>query len=94
MDDKRALVVDEILSTERSYVKNLRIVIEVFDKPLRQLEQSGKGKILDTAELHALFANLEEIFVVNEELERNLKEARKSDNVGECMCKVIPFLKV
>jgi hypothetical protein len=94
MEAKRAQVIDELIATERSYVKSLRVIVDVYDKPLRDREKSNRGKILDKAELDTLFLNIVEILRVNERLVKDLTTAKVSDSIGEALKRFIPFFKM
>ncbi len=58
----RVEVVNEILISERYYVRDLEIVVKLFLTPLRSLS------IISTGELDTLFSNIELILKVNKEI--------------------------
>ena len=61
---KREYLVVEILTTERTYVTNLRCLIDTFLVPLRE-QCMGKAPLLLPGELEVLFSNVEDISKVN-----------------------------
>jgi len=73
----RSNVLTEILQTERSYIQDLTVLMEVFLKPLRE------KSILSGEELNAIFLNVEIIFAVNQQLLTKLEATLSTTTLGE-----------
>ena len=75
--DKVILVVEELLETERGYLMNLKLVYDLFLKPIRERE------ILSQFEIISLFSNIETVIKVNhaflEDLESIFEILQTSD---------------
>eukprot|EP01103_Thecamoeba_quadrilineata_P011754 TRINITY_DN2872_c0_g1_i3.p1 TRINITY_DN2872_c0_g1~~TRINITY_DN2872_c0_g1_i3.p1 ORF type:complete len:400 (+),score=78.79 TRINITY_DN2872_c0_g1_i3:21-1220(+) len=83
----------EILKTERSYVKSLRLVINTFLKPLRE----NPDGIISLESLNVLFSNIERVLDVNEMLldflEKRLSEWTDSfQELGDIFVKIVTSL--
>ncbi|KAL6065425.1 Pleckstriny domain-containing family F member 2 [Balamuthia mandrillaris] len=94
-EQKRNLAVQEILTTERTYVQSLQIIVNSYLKPL-QLKN-----LLPKKQIEFIFSNLEHILIINAELLGSLEErmiptewAAKQQTVGDVMNKLIPWLKL
>lgn len=71
-------VFHELLETERSYVTNLRIIVEIFLKPLRE------QNILTKIQLSNIFSNVETIYQqVNTPLLEHLEQITSEDRIAE-----------
>lgn len=57
---KRQQVIWELFITEESYIKDIKMIIDFFMKPI------SEKKILNEKTVNAIFSNLEKIFEVNE----------------------------
>lgn len=74
MQRKRALtdstaltdVVNELVNTERSYVKRLQILKNDYADPLRQFSRNKNTAILPAYEAKTLFGNIDNLLPVNE----------------------------
>ncbi|KAL9985852.1 hypothetical protein ACROYT_G008301 [Oculina patagonica] len=60
--DRRAQVALELYTTERSYVRGLETILQLFKKPFEE------NKLLDKKESHTMFATIEDIFSVNKDV--------------------------
>ncbi|XP_067143526.1 rho guanine nucleotide exchange factor 11-like isoform X3 [Centruroides vittatus] len=82
-EKKRQDVINELFHTERTHVKNLKILDRIFYKPLL-----NEG-LLPSEFLHLLFPNLEEMLKIHNEFNTLMKEKRKKEsivgNIGEMM---------
>lgn len=82
-EKKRQDVINELFHTERTHVKNLKILDGIFYKPLL-----NEG-LLPSEFLHLLFPNLEEMLKIHNEFNTLMKEKRKKEliigNIGEMM---------
>lgn len=65
------LVREELLDTERSYVHDLRILLEVYKQPLEE------RKIIPKETCQELFRNVEALLPLNEELLNQMESIRK-----------------
>ncbi|KAJ3116908.1 Myosin 10A, isoform D [Phlyctochytrium bullatum] len=91
---KRQDVIFEILSTERDYVEDLNIIIEVYIKQLR------KTKVIRPKDMSVVFSNIEAMIPVNRELLKSL-EARQAqstngvvEQIGDIFIGVSDYLKM
>ncbi|KAL6071132.1 guanine nucleotide exchange factor 9 [Balamuthia mandrillaris] len=69
----RTLIVQEMLATERSYLQQLKQVIDVFLNPLKEAAQQGRP-LLGESETKIIFSKIEVIFQINTELSEALAE--------------------
>lgn len=60
--NRRAQVALELYTTERSYVRRLETVLQLFKKPCEE------NNLLDKKELVTMFMNIEEVYSVNKDL--------------------------
>lgn len=59
-------IINELISTERSYVKRLRILKHDYADPLRKFSRSKETAILAPYEAKTLFGNVDNLLPVNE----------------------------
>uniref|UniRef100_A0A1B0C9G2 Putative rho/rac guanine nucleotide exchange factor/faciogenital dysplasia protein 3 n=1 Tax=Lutzomyia longipalpis TaxID=7200 RepID=A0A1B0C9G2_LUTLO len=88
-DKRRSLrrqAVQEIISSEQSYMQQLKILIDFFVRPLESQQ------IIDTATHGTLFGHIEMMFNLNGELLRELQEDR--DCVAGAFLKLAPFFRL
>jgi len=69
-------VVEEAIQTEKDYVRDLNLIFEVFMKPMLS------KKIISDEDSASLFSNLQLLLGVNEELLRQLLEAKREYDVA------------
>ncbi|KAJ3450697.1 faciogenital dysplasia protein [Anaeramoeba flamelloides] len=88
---ERICLITEIISTEKTYVQQLKIIIDEFLIPLK------KTKIIDPNEIKNIFSNIESIYGLNHRLYLDL-EKRKSNletrQWFDLFTRFIPFLKL
>ncbi|KAJ3425089.1 faciogenital dysplasia protein [Anaeramoeba flamelloides] len=88
---ERICLITEIISTEKTYVQQLKIIIDEFLIPLK------KTKIIDLNEIKNIFSNIESIYGLNHRLYLDL-EKRKSNletrQWSDLFTRFIPFLKL
>ncbi|GAM21283.1 hypothetical protein SAMD00019534_044580, partial [Acytostelium subglobosum LB1] len=77
--DKRAMLIEEMTTTELDYIKDLETIIQVFYRPLRD-----DLKLLSTEEFVTIFSNIEQLLQVNQELYTRLISS--SSSIGEVFC--------
>ncbi|TPX38121.1 hypothetical protein SmJEL517_g00356 [Synchytrium microbalum] len=90
---KRQEVIYELLITEREYVRDLHIVINLFMKNMRD------KSIVPGKDLHVVFSNIEQLLPVNQELLSRLEERRRLSNgvvkeVADIFIKVEQYFKI
>ncbi|KAI9189171.1 hypothetical protein H9P43_000599 [Blastocladiella emersonii ATCC 22665] len=94
----RERAVQEILSTERSYVEMLRILVECFARPLRVLAKSSKRPLLSPPDANMLFGNVEEVLGLHETFLRGLEERMSAwhphQYLSDLFLSFSPFLNV
>ena len=84
----RVRAIDELIATEQTYVDNLRLLNELYYKPLTN------KKIIKTKYIQSIFGEIETIINLNDNLLNTLKENKNDDKIGEAMLQFIPFLKM
>lgn len=76
----REAAINEILTTERTYVDGLKKLVNIYLLPLRENNQRSINKILSTKpivtneEISALFGNIEQLLTLHEQLLKSLEE--------------------
>jgi len=91
----RQTAAEEILTSEQTYVDQLRICIQTFKNPIES------SKLLDQETLHHLFANMEPIYALHAEFLEELKKRMRQwtspseqNSIGDIMEQLIPPLKI
>eukprot|EP01133_Synstelium_polycarpum_P007733 gene7733-9063_t len=88
----RTKIIDEIIETERDYVRDLQIVQEVFVGPIKEKE------LLSVKDANMLFSNIEVLLSINQtmlaELERDDEPSHYSTKVGQAFLKMSHYLKM
>ena len=79
------MAVEEVISSERSYLRHLEIVQEYFATPLEE------SKILPHKEFVTIFGDIPCILQVNKELLNCLETAE--DRIGPVFLQLAPYLK-
>lgn len=74
-DPLKELAIEELLTSEMSYLKQLEVLMKFFIEPVKE------RRLLSQEDFERLFGNIETIYGVNGELLRELK--RDSSNVGQ-----------
>jgi len=89
---KRQEVIYEMIDTERDYVNDLSIIIELYIEPLKN------NNIISKKDLNTLFSNVEQIYGVNKELlslfEKRQKENPYVDEIGDIWLTMNEYLKM
>lgn len=93
--DKLQMIVEEIMTTEQTYVRNLSLVQEKFIPSLREVEKGTKQAM--NAEIEAaIFCNLNEIHLVHkmflQQLEKEVTSWGNSSSVGGLFLELAPAL--
>lgn len=94
----RQKILDEIVETERSYLRKLRLVVSVVKEPLSQQLLKSKSQnpppLLTQTQLEKLFSNMDEIIATSaaflEVLERRVQ---KHHSIGEVFLDLAPSIK-
>ena len=92
MMKRRNCIAEEFLSTERTYLKELLSLEELYMTPLEAAKE-----ILNKDDLLLLFANLKDIIKVHKMQLLPLIQAAVSHSdqpLGSALCKVLPLLKI
>ena len=74
LEKQKRRVAQETLATEQSYVNNVRAILKFYFFPLRDAVYSPGGAIIGMDKIVKIFANLEDILLINEELLKKLHE--------------------
>lgn len=82
----RSQAIQEILTSEVKYLRNLEIIMEYFMHPIYQRQ------LLSYSSYTTLFENIETLYNVNAELLKELKQ--DPENVASAFCKLAPFFKL
>lgn len=82
----REKTIQEILTSEMSYLHQIEILIQYFMEPLK------KSSFISTTEYTTLFGHLDTIYKVNGELLNEMKN--NPNNVGAAFLKLAPFFKL
>ncbi|GFY53570.1 intersectin-1 [Trichonephila inaurata madagascariensis] len=89
-EKKRQHHIRELISTEESYVDDMSIVLDAFQKPLRE------SSVLTKEELRSIFVNWKELIVCNTKLLRAMRvRSRMSSHniiqkIGDLLCENLP----
>eukprot|EP01105_Mastigella_eilhardi_P021249 TRINITY_DN5134_c0_g1_i4.p1 TRINITY_DN5134_c0_g1~~TRINITY_DN5134_c0_g1_i4.p1 ORF type:complete len:582 (+),score=121.54 TRINITY_DN5134_c0_g1_i4:46-1791(+) len=93
----RQLVVEELVTTERTYVSSLIELIRTYYLPLKQAEEENSS-ILTREEFSSLFANVFNLFQLNQqllqELEQRISNWTADSCIGDVFMKLAPFFKL
>jgi hypothetical protein len=90
LDEKRRLVINEIISTERTYVDQLLSLHEIYYDPI------AKNSILSKKKINVIFGNLIDIISLHKSLLYLLEKlCDNSENlIGEFFVQTIQFFKI
>ncbi|KAI0089204.1 hypothetical protein BDY19DRAFT_993422 [Irpex rosettiformis] len=72
-------IVNELVTTERSYVRRLRLLQSEYANPLRSFSKNRSTLILPPYEAKVIFGNIDQILPVNEALLADLEEMISPD---------------
>ncbi|XP_054706164.1 intersectin-1-like [Uloborus diversus] len=87
---KRQQHIHELISTEESYVEDMSIVLDAFQRPLRE------SATLTKEELRSIFVNWKELIVCNTKLLRAMRVRRRMssnniiEKIGDLLCENLP----
>ncbi|EFA81156.1 calmodulin-binding protein [Heterostelium album PN500] len=88
----RTKIIEEIIETEKDYVRDLQIVLDVFLTPIRD------KSMLQLKDINTLFSNLEILLSINktmlEELEKDDEPSHYRTKVGQAFEKMSHYLKM
>ncbi|GAB6025669.1 LD03170p [Chamberlinius hualienensis] len=82
----RMKVIDEIISTEKSYINHLNIIIKFFIEPIQQRQ------LVSSKETLVIFGPIESILNVNNELLSRCEADR--EDIANIFVNLAPFLKI
>ncbi|XP_015589739.1 intersectin-1 isoform X6 [Cephus cinctus] len=87
---KRQEYIKELIATERAYIEDMRLVHEVFEKPLLE------SLVLTVDEVEKIFVNWRDIIACNDNFLRTLRIRRDNSEggiirmIGDILCENIP----
>ena len=92
-------VIYELFNTEREYVRDLEIIIDIFVSPLRRAAGSSHSStILSAKDISSIFGNIEILLPIHEELLKMLEAKFQEHTIveicGDCILKVADYFKV
>lgn len=97
MATQRKRVAEELLSTEETFVENLRILCDVFIGPLEQREKKFP-RIVHEPRLAVFFSSIKQLFALNFKLASDLQSRVKSTNetqiLGDLFRSYAPYFKM
>jgi len=90
--ENKFIPISEFFQTERSHVRNLKVLDRLFCRPL--LESSHMSKEL----IERLFPNLEDVLAVHTKYNQRMKDRIKAGfpigNVGDILSEMVSHIKV
>jgi hypothetical protein len=93
-DELRSKILEEILETERSYLRKLRLVVNLVKEPLSIQIKNKSTTLITPQQLEKLFSNMDEIIGTSaafmEVLERRIQ---KQQDIGEVFLDLAPSIK-
>ncbi|XP_035731281.1 intersectin-1-like isoform X6 [Vespa mandarinia] len=90
MERKRQEYIKELITTEQAYIEDMRLVHEVFEKPLIE------SLVLTLDEVDKIFVNWRDIIACNDNFLRTLRIRRENSEggivrmIGDILCENIP----
>ncbi|KAN0032251.1 hypothetical protein ACTFIV_006132 [Dictyostelium citrinum] len=88
----RIKIINELIETERDYVRDLNIVVEVFLNPIREKQ------LLSAKDINALFSNIEILYSINmnvlKALEKDKDPLCENISVGQTFLDMSHYLKM
>jgi len=96
---KRNKCVKELLSTEKSYVRGLEVLVKIYLEPLQWNAKNSPTPFLNIDKVTQIFCNLLEIYNINKilckEIEERVVDWNGTDSkLGDIFIKYGPFLKL
>jgi hypothetical protein len=86
-------VTGEIITTERSYIHEVRTYLEVFIRPLQRHASRSDGCITPK-EVSVLECNMEEIFTFSRQLLRELEKQKDVDSLGQIFADLAEQMRI
>ena len=87
----RRRVYEELIETERTFIDEMRVVLDVFIEPIRA--SLGAHACFESHHLQDLFANLEQLVPYNQQMLAEMVE-QGDQHVGQLFMQFAPFLKM
>ncbi len=92
-------VTQELLQSERAYLKDVELLIQIYLDPLRRPHKAGDeadpvAGLLEPAEINGIFSNVEQVLGVNRVLLEALEKDHSPANVAAAFQKMAEHLKV
>ena len=89
---KRRKICLELLDTEKNYLEILRVIVNIFYKPLEE-PTTDKQYLLDNTERKIIFGNLPPILEIHEgiysDLERTIENWKENCSIGDVFIKYV-----
>jgi FYVE/RhoGEF/PH domain-containing protein 5/6 len=91
MERKRRHVIEEMISTEKTYLNRLEAIVDIFIIPLR-----NSGKIIDSIDIQGQFGYWENIYLLHKDLLSTMMKDFESGDLllGKLFSGFSPFLKM
>eukprot|EP00005_Dracoamoeba_jomungandri_P013189 CAMPEP_0174265798 /NCGR_PEP_ID=MMETSP0439-20130205/27916_1 /TAXON_ID=0 /ORGANISM="Stereomyxa ramosa, Strain Chinc5" /LENGTH=833 /DNA_ID=CAMNT_0015352429 /DNA_START=119 /DNA_END=2620 /DNA_ORIENTATION=- len=90
--EMRSRVIEELISTESDYVRDLNVIYSLYHNPLKELQ------IISNREFQTIFSNLSIILSVSKEVQDELKLLETAEDaeklVGKTFLKLADYLKM
>eukprot|EP00092_Neocalanus_flemingeri_P031088 GFUD01033768.1.p1 GENE.GFUD01033768.1~~GFUD01033768.1.p1 ORF type:complete len:485 (-),score=138.51 GFUD01033768.1:275-1729(-) len=89
-EKKRENLIQELFKTEENYLDNLKLVFEIFIKPIRA------SSILSKQEVSILFINWKDLIITNTKLMKSMRIRRTMEQtqstIGDILCENFPAM--
>eukprot|EP01091_Cochliopodium_minus_P006811 TRINITY_DN1678_c0_g1_i1.p1 TRINITY_DN1678_c0_g1~~TRINITY_DN1678_c0_g1_i1.p1 ORF type:complete len:1073 (+),score=394.17 TRINITY_DN1678_c0_g1_i1:63-3281(+) len=82
-------ILNEIQQSERAFCKDVEILIQMYKTPLE-----SEIKLISSKDITSIFANINQIHGINEELLKELEKEKSPKNVSAAFVKMAEYLKV
>jgi len=95
----RQRVIDEILSSEQSYVNSLTVLCNYFIFPMKKLAREPKEAVLTSEEIQTIFSNIELLRSLNQTFMDNIKKeidkgTEEKTDIGKTFMEFSQFFKM
>eukprot|EP01124_Arcella_intermedia_P033746 TRINITY_DN8180_c0_g1_i1.p1 TRINITY_DN8180_c0_g1~~TRINITY_DN8180_c0_g1_i1.p1 ORF type:complete len:1041 (+),score=147.12 TRINITY_DN8180_c0_g1_i1:443-3124(+) len=98
IEKRRLKIVNEILSTEVSYVSSLKRAVNEYHKPMELLVAGKKKEKIYVEKIRSVFGNMDNILRLNETLAEKLSQRTKTwtseTTLGDIFNEIGPYFKI
>jgi len=98
MTAKKRHVVAELVSSQKKYVKQIVLLRDCFQRPMREAAQEGKNPHFQYQDYNSLFANLEAIVNLDEkfrdDLELEIEKPEELRSIGRLVNEFVNYFKL